>query len=88
MTQEYLKNNPPKYENIKDETSLEHGVYTELEEAWDELVGLSQEVKRLNDSFVDRMKQKNLTWGQVAEELEAIRDRIEQVSDFVLEKFD
>ena len=25
-TKEYLKNNPPKYENLTDETSLENGV--------------------------------------------------------------
>lgn len=87
-TKEYLTNNPPKYENLTDNTSLEYGVSKELTEVADELQTLVREVQYLDESFIGRMKRKDLTWEDVARELAELQERIENVTDFVLEKFD
>ena len=51
-TKEYLKNNPPKYENLTDKTSLENRVCEELTNAADELQTLVRNIQDLNESFV------------------------------------
>lgn len=87
-TKEYLKNNPPKYENLTDKTSLENRVCEELTNAADELQTLVRNIQNLNESFVGRMKRNALTWEQVAKELSEIQTQIENTMEFVLEKFD
>lgn len=87
-TKEYLTNNPPKYENLTDSTSLEYGVSKELTEVANELQTLVREIQDLDESFIGRMKRKDLTWEDVARELAELQERIENVTDFILEKFD
>lgn len=87
-TKEYLKNNPPKYENLIDKTSLENRVCEELTNAADEFQTLVRNIQDLNESFVGRMKRNALTWEQVAKELSEIQTQIENTMEFVLEKFD
>ena len=87
-TKEYLKNNPPKYENLTDKTSLENGMCEELTNVADELQTLVRNIQDLNENFVGRMKRQALTWEQVAKELSEIQTQIEDTMEFVLEKFD
>lgn len=87
-TKEYLKNNPPRYENLTDKTSLENRVCEKLTNTADELQTLVRNIQDLNESFVGRMKRQALTWEQVAKELSEIQTQIENTMEFVLEKFD
>lgn len=87
-TKEYLENNPPRYENLTDETSLENVMCEELTNAADELQTLVRNIQDLNESFVERMKRQVLTWEQVAKELSEIQAQIEDTMEFILEKFD
>lgn len=86
-TREYLENNPPRYENLTDTTSLENGVCEELTNVADELQTLVRNIQDLNENFVGRMKRQALTWEQVTKELDEVKAQIEDTMEFVLEKF-
>lgn len=88
MTREELINNPPKYDNLTDTRTLEFGVCEELTNIYKELQGLAKKADDLNLSFVEKMKRNALTWEEVAADLAELKDSIENITDFVLEKFD
>lgn len=88
MTRKELINNPPKYDNLTDRTSLESGVCEEITNIVEELRNLANVAENLNHSFVNRMKREALTWEDVAKELAELQNQIENTTDFVLEKFD
>ena len=88
MTKRHLLENPPKYENLTDKTSLEHGILEELTALENELQTLVRNIGDLNESFVGRMKRNALTWEDVATELEEMRGNIKNTMEFILEKFD
>lgn len=78
----------PKYENLTDNTTLEYGMSKELNEVHTELTNLAQAVKDLDLSIVGRMKKEAISWEDIARELEVLRERIENTTDYILEKFD
>lgn len=78
----------PKYENLTDNTTLEYGMSKELNEVHTELTNLAQAVKDLDLSIVGRMKKEAIGWEDIAKELEVLRERIENTTDYILEKFD
>lgn len=78
----------PKYENLTDNTTLEYGMSKELNEVHTELTNLAQAVKDLDLSIVGRMKKEAISWEDIAKELEVLRERIENTTDYILEKFD
>ena len=81
-------NNPPRYENLTNKTSLEYGISKELIEVADELQTLTRNIQDLDESFIGRMKRNSLSWEDIFNELEDLRNEIERVSEFILEKFD
>ena len=83
-----LRNTTPKYENLTKKTTLEWGMTTELNEVHTELLNLAQAVKDLDLSIVGRMKRNAISWEDIAHELDVLRDRIENTTDFILDKFD
>lgn len=85
---EDLRNTTPKYENLTDKTTLEHGMSAELNEVHKELVNLAQVVKDLDLSIIGRMKRNAITWEDIAHELDDLRNRIANTTDYILEKFD
>lgn len=78
----------PKYENLTDNTTLEYGMSKELNEVHTELINLAQAVKDLDLSIVGRIKKEAISWEDIAKELEVLRERIENTTDYILEKFD
>lgn len=78
----------PKYENLTDSTTLEYGMSKELNEVHTELTNLAQAVKDLDLSIIGRMKKEAISWEDIAKELEALREKIENTTDYILEKFD
>lgn len=78
----------PKYENLTDNTTLEYGMSKELNEVHTELINLAQAVKDLDLSIVGRIKKEAISWEDIARELEVLRERIENTTDYILEKFD
>ena len=88
MTKQDLINNPPKYENLIDNTTLEYGISKELTEVVKELQTLTKNVQKFDESLIGRMKRNALSWEDVANELEDLRNEIKNVTYFILEKFD
>lgn len=88
MTKQDLINNPPKYENLIDNTSLEYGISKELTEVVKELQTLTKNIQKFDESLIGRMKRNALSWEDVANELEDLRNEIKNVTYFILEKFD
>lgn len=78
----------PNYENLTDNKTLEFGMMKELSEIQTTLENMAKEVSELNTKCVNQMKQGELTWKKLAEELEELHTLLGQRTDYILEKFD
>ena len=88
METEEWRNNPPKYNNLTDNRTVEWGVAKELTDIKERFAALAKLADDLNVKFVGGLQQGSIKdWETVAQLLSEFEEEVELKMEMISEKF-